>query len=76
MHIGDAATIKADGTDSFFSMKVEAIATVGEYTPANLQTPEERGKQVFWVKLRPSDPDAHLKTGMAVTVKKLGDWTP
>ncbi len=76
IHIGDIASIKIDGVEAEFEMKVESVATVGEFTPANLQTPEERGKQVFWVRLRPTKQDARLKTGIAVTVKRIGAWTP
>jgi HlyD family secretion protein len=53
---------------------VESIATRGEFTPANLQTPDERGKQVFGVRLRLKTTDKNVKAGMYSTVKRMGQW--
>jgi HlyD family secretion protein len=50
------------------SAEVESVASRGEFTPANLQTPEERGKQVFGIRLRLKQPDARVKAGMYATV--------
>ena len=44
--------------------------------PANLQTPSDRGKQVFAVRLRLKRPDARVKAGMYTTVKQIGKWRP
>ena len=76
---GDPATLQIDGTEGITQAVVESIATEGEYTPANLQTPEERGKQVFAVRIRlksgPTDANGPvIKAGMSATVKSLGTW--
>src|SRR5207244_952473 len=42
--VGDSADLTVDGITGPVSARVESIATRGEYTPANLQTPDERGK--------------------------------
>jgi len=66
--------LKIDGLNGDTEGIVESIATDGEYTPANLQTPEERGKQVFAVRIRLTKPNAAIKAGMTATVKSLGSW--
>ena len=66
MECGNGATDPVDA-------KVESISRRGEFTPANLQTPEERGRQVFAVTLRLKRPDPRIKAGMYATVIHLGD---
>ena len=73
--IGDPAILHIDslpGED--IKAQVVSIDTQGEYTPVNLQTPEERGQQVFAIKLRLSEKDQRIKAGMAATVKNMGQW--
>ncbi len=74
--VGNTAELRIDGLADSIPAQVESIATQGEFTPANLQTPNERGKQVFAVRLRLKQPDPRVKAGMYATVKRLGDWTP
>ena len=62
---------KVDVTvDSFpgetFSGTITFIARQGEFTPRNVQTPEERSKQVFRIKVAVTDP--RLRPGMAADV--------
>jgi HlyD family secretion protein len=58
--------------DSFpgrkFSGEVVFIASQAEFTPANVQTPEERSKQVFRIKVRLVDGLDLLRPGMAADV--------
>lgn len=70
----DAAKLKLDGIDNELDGYVESINTSGEFTPANLQTPEERAKQVFGVRIRLTKPDPRVHPGMYVTVKSVGQW--
>lgn len=70
---GGATQIRVDGVAEPVDAEVESVATQGEFTPANLQTPEERGKQVFAVRLRLRQPNPRIKAGMAATVVRLGD---
>jgi multidrug resistance efflux pump len=72
----DEAQLQIDGIASPVTAYVESIATQGEFTPANLQTPEERGKQSFAVRLRLKRFDSRIKAGMFATVKRIGSWTP
>lgn len=71
---GDSAKLAVDGITEFVEGRVETVATQGEFTPANLQTPEERGKQVFAVRIRLAKPDERVKAGMYATVKEVGQW--
>jgi len=72
--LGDTAQIEVDGLNQKLSCVVEAIASQGEFTPANLQTPEERGRQVFAIRLRLTQPHPQVKAGMVATVRQLGMW--
>jgi HlyD family secretion protein len=74
--VGSRGTLAIDGIPQPLAARVESINTQGEFTPANLQIPEERGKQVFGVRVRLDPPDPRVKAGMYATVKKLGQWTP
>jgi len=55
--------------DSFpgraFKARVEAVSGVGEYTPRNLQTEDERADQVFAARLRIDEGEDVLRAGMA-----------
>ncbi len=58
--------------DSFpnerFSGKLSYIARQGEFTPSNVQTPEERSKQVFRIKVNITEGLDRLRPGMAADV--------
>jgi multidrug resistance efflux pump len=58
--------------DSFpgqtFTGVVEQISRAAEFTPRNVQTVEERVKQVFGVKIRLPHDDDKLRAGMAADV--------
>jgi len=73
LHVGTDASLHVDGVQSDVDAVVESIASRGEFTPANLQTPDERGKQVFAVQLRLRKRNPSVKAGMFATVKRLGD---
>ncbi|HEY4000017.1 MAG TPA: HlyD family efflux transporter periplasmic adaptor subunit [Candidatus Xenobia bacterium] len=72
--VGDAAQLQVDGIDPRVPAVVDVIATQGEFTPANVQTPGDRGQQVYAVRLRLANPDARIKAGMEATVKSMGQW--
>jgi HlyD family secretion protein len=59
--------------DSFpnraFKATVRYVATVGEYTPRNVQTADERAFQVFATRLEFVDKQEVLRAGMAALVK-------
>lgn len=47
---------------------VDQIPAEAEFTPRNVQTPEERALQEYGVKIRVPNPDLKLRAGMAATV--------
>jgi multidrug resistance efflux pump len=51
-----------------FAGRVTTIATTSEFTPRNVQTFEERGHQVFAVKVVVPDPQGVFKAGLAAAV--------
>ena len=55
--------------DRTFQATVESVRDVGEYTPRNLQTADERADQVFAARLSPVDGKDVLRAGMAATVR-------
>lgn len=72
--VGDPAELAIDGVPGTVRGIVEAIASKGEFTPGNLQSPEDRGRQVFGVRIRLAQRDDRIKAGMYATVKKVGQW--
>jgi HlyD family secretion protein len=71
---GDSADLGVDGVPGEVQGLVESIDQNGQLTPANLQSPDERAKQVFGIRIRLAKPDSRVKAGMYVTVKGLGAW--
>jgi multidrug resistance efflux pump len=74
--VGGDADLRVDGVAEPVSAYVESVATSGEFTPADLQTPGDRGQQVFGVRLRLRRPDPRIKAGMYTTVTRIGNWRP
>ena len=67
--LGESAAVRVDafpGRD--FHGTIEQIARAAEFTPRNVQTTEERVKQVFGVKVRLDNKDGDLRAGMAADV--------
>ena len=61
--------VQCDGGNRRFTGTVEQINRQAEFTPRNVQTVDDRIRQVFGIKVRlPSDTDV-LKAGMAVDVR-------
>jgi HlyD family secretion protein len=68
IQIGQKVVVHADGSSREFEGVVEQINRQAEFTPRNVQTVEDRVRQVFGVKIRlPSD--TILKAGMSVDVR-------
>lgn len=67
--VGDHAQVRVDsfpGTD--FDGVVEQVNRQAEFTPRNVQTVEDRIRQVFGVKIRLPNTDDRLRAGMAADV--------
>ena len=66
--LGQGVSLTADAHgERAFEGEIAFIAEEGEFTPRNLQTSEERARQVFAVKIRLSPYDGALRAGMTAT---------
>ena len=67
--VGQRARVKVDTfRDRTFDGAVEQINSVGEFTPRNIQSRDERNHQVFGVKVKIDNREGILKSGMAAEV--------
>lgn len=66
--VGGPATLKIDGLQTSLPGHIESINPRGEFKPANLQSSEERARQVFGVKLRLDQPDERIRPGLSADV--------
>jgi HlyD family secretion protein len=68
--LGQSATIRSDTyPDRAYPGEVVFIGSEAEFTPRNVQTPEERTQLVYPVKVRiTGDPDFQLKPGIPADV--------
>jgi HlyD family secretion protein len=66
--IGQSGTITTDSTTKTYHGKVSFIASSAEFTPASIETKDQRTKLVFQVKLNITDADTNLKPGMPADV--------
>ena len=65
VRVGQSVNVTVDGLSGrTFAGKVYFISPRAEYTPASVQTKEERAKTVFMVKVQLANPDGALKPGM------------
>ncbi|OQA24060.1 MAG: Cobalt-zinc-cadmium resistance protein CzcB [Verrucomicrobia bacterium ADurb.Bin345] len=62
--LGQPAQVKVDGDPKRYEGRVTFIASEAEFTPKNVQTPEERVKLVYRVKITLPNPDGVFKPGM------------
>jgi len=62
--LGDPVEVRVDGSDRSFEGIVTFISPVAEFTPKNVQTPDERAKLVFRVKVALDNRDGVFKPGM------------
>ena len=75
--LGQIVPIRVDGLeDERFKTRITFIAQEGEFIPRNIQTPEERSKQVFRAKLMLEEGLGRLRAGMAVDVLFEEAYTP
>lgn len=77
LQLGDRLPVTVDSFPGRpFVGTVTYISNQAEFTPRNVQTPEERSKQVFRVKVEVADQHRELRAGMAADVwldRKLSD---
>jgi HlyD family secretion protein len=67
--LGQPATVRCDSfPGKAFKGRVDFISKESEFTPKSVQTPEERVKLVYRVKVAVENPDFAMKPGMPVDV--------
>lgn len=67
--VGDQLSVSVDSYPTEkFAGRVTFVSTQAEFTPRNVQTAEERSKQVFRIKVEIEDPEKKLRAGMAADV--------
>lgn len=62
--LGQAARVRLDGVAQAFTGTVTFVAAEAEFTPRNVQTPDERAKLVYRVKITLPNPQGLFKPGM------------
>ena len=65
------ATLHFDGIQESFKGHISFIAHQAEFTPRNVQTPEERITQTFAVKVKIEEPPDYLRPGVSCDVTLL-----
>ncbi len=65
---GDQATVRVDSSDEDFAGTVSFIASEPQFTPATVETKDQRTKLVYEVRLDVTDPSGVLKPGMPADV--------
>lgn len=69
LKIGQTVDVTVDSyPGETFPGTIIYIARQAEFTPGNVQTPEERAKQVFRIKVALANPNGKLRPGMAADV--------
>ncbi len=64
VRLGQAARVRIDGDSKNYAGTVTFISPEAEFTPRNIQTPEERTKLVYRIKITLPNPDGVFKPGM------------
>lgn len=67
--LNQQASIAVDGSKQTYKGHVTFIADKAEFTPRNVQTPEERVTQTIAVKITVDNPDENLHAGVAADVR-------
>ncbi len=66
--MGQEATVRFDGLNRDFKGHITFIAPTAEFTPRNVQTPEERVTQTFALKVSLDSLEPYLRPGVAADV--------
>jgi HlyD family secretion protein len=70
VQVGQSVPVTVDSfAHQSFQGVVEHINSVGEYSPRNLQTADERADQVFATRIGLKDGKEQLRAGMAAFIK-------
>jgi HlyD family secretion protein len=66
--VGQSGKLTTDSSDKEFSCRVTSVASQAEFTPASIETKDQRVKLVYQVQLDVTDSSGTLKPGMPVDV--------
>jgi HlyD family secretion protein len=66
--VGQTGTLTTDSVTKTYNATVVFIGSQAEYTPASIETKDQRTKLVYKVRLRITDADSALKPGMPADV--------
>jgi HlyD family secretion protein len=70
VHVGGKVDIVPDGANAkSYQGRVTFISPEAEFTPKNVQTKEDRVKQVFEVRIAIADPTGELKSGLTAEAR-------
>ena len=67
--LNQAVKVTHDGSREQFDGHVSHIASISEFTPRNVQSPDERHNQVFGIKVLVKGAKGVFKSGMAATIR-------
>lgn len=76
IRLNQSVQVRHDGSKRDYPGTVIHIANISEFTPRNVQSPEERHHQVFAIKVQINDADGVFKSGMAARVTAPRSLTP
>jgi HlyD family secretion protein len=62
--LGDTVSVRVDGARNSLQGVLTHVASVAEFTPKNVQTPDERAKLVYKAKVALENPTGMFKPGM------------
>ncbi len=69
VQLNQRITVTHDGSNREYEGHVSHIANISEFTPRNVQSPDERHNQVFGLKVLVREAQGIFKSGMAATVR-------
>ena len=72
IQLNQTVRVTHDGSKREFEGQVIHIANISEFTPRNVQSPDERHHQVFGIKVQVKDATGVFKSGMAATIRTQG----
>lgn len=75
-HVGEEVALRCDSfPGEAYTGQITFLSSEAEFTPSNLQTKEDRSKQVYRVKIRKLSPPHHLRPGIYCDVTFTPDST-
>lgn len=69
VQLNQTVTLTHDGSKDEYQGIVSHIANISEFTPRNVQSPDERHNQVFAIKILLNDAAGVFKSGMAASIR-------